>query len=406
MTRIGNAIENRITNKIVSMLTWISVFLLFVGEVRIPIGGSELYTPLAIFPAIILFVIRLGLFDLHLLRGALALLGVLIAGVLSTVWSDHVSVARSVAAMFPIAIAALVLLAFNGVRGLSCLIVSAVIAGGSILAVWVILLSIQASISGLPFYEAKLLIETPLGRSNYLAAFLLAFLAFSWGRSLKLRGLALIAFGAISIYSRGAFLVFLLFICIVFLRSFRSRYKKYFLGAVFVFSWFGILATISSEVLFQSDLSENFGFDPFESAENRLLLWKASLDMLGESPLFGVGPNGFRSFVERSGLEDVWGPHNSVLLLWLNYGVLGVFFYFAYCFFIFRSVRNCGCAKMSDNNVLVLLCLLLVFSLFEPLVGSASFELLLAIIYIWSVNFQTGHGARMLRSSCAARYPQ
>ncbi len=409
MTYIDSAIKNRKSSKVISILTWICVFLLFVGDIRIPIGDSELYTPLAIFPAIILFVIRIGLFELYFLRGTLALLGVLISGVLSTVWSDYVSVARSVAAMFPIATAVLVLLALNGVRDLNFLIRSAVLVGGGFLAVWVTFLSflsIHASMSGLPFYEAKLLIETPLGRSNYLAAFLLVFLTFSWNQSLILRGLALIAFSVLSIYSRGAFLVFFLFVLIVFFRSSGAGYKKYIFGALVVLSLFGILAMIFLGKLFEYDLTESFGFDPLESAENRLLLWKASLDMLSESPIFGIGPNGFRSFVEINSMEDVWGPHNSILLLWLNYGILGVCFYFAYVFFIFQSVRKKSYIEEYDNNVFIMLCLLLFFSLFEPLVGSATFEILLVIIYLWSVDFRVENKPHMLRLSGASLNPR
>jgi len=402
MTHIYTPIDKQKKNSVISMLAWLCVFLLFIGDARIPVGDSELYTPLAIFPAIILFVIRIGLFELYFLRGTFALLGVMIAGVLSTIWSDYVSVTRSVAAMFPIVTAVVILIALNGVRDLNRLIKSAVFFGGCFLAAWVALLSFQAAISDLPFYEAKLLIETPLGRSNYLAAFLLVFLAFSWNKSLILRGVAVIAFSALSIYSRGALLVFFLYVLIIVFRSSRSDYKKYFLGSLVVILSFSVLATIFFGGLFEHDLTEKFGFDPFESAENRLLLWKASLEMLWKSPLFGIGPNGFRTFVEINGLEDVWGPHNSILLLWLNYGIIGVLFYFVYCFSILQSVREVGRFDQEGNNVFVLLCILLFFSLFEPLVGSATFEILIVIIYLWSVNLRVEHGARMLKSSGAS----
>lgn len=65
--------------------------------------------------------------------------------------------------------------------------------------------------------------------------------------------------------------------------------------------------------------------------------------------------------LEINGLEDVWGPHNSILLLWLNYGIIGVLFYFVYCFSILQSVREVGRFDQEGNNVFVLLCILLFF---------------------------------------------
>lgn len=211
MAHVYAPINNLTKNRVISLLAWLCVFLIFVGDVRFPIGDSELYTPLAIFPAIILFVIRIGLFELYFLRGTFALLGVMIAGVLSTIWSDYVSVTRSVAAMFPIVTAVVILIALNGVRDLNRLIKSAVFFGGCFLAAWVALLSFQAAISDLPFYEAKLLIETPLGRSNYLAAPSFWFFSCVFLEQvtyIKRSGSNCVLI-ALSIYSRGALLVFI-----------------------------------------------------------------------------------------------------------------------------------------------------------------------------------------------------
>lgn len=49
------------TNKktFIPWLAWSCIFLLFVGDVRIPIGESSLYTPMAIFPALLLIFLRL-----------------------------------------------------------------------------------------------------------------------------------------------------------------------------------------------------------------------------------------------------------------------------------------------------------------------------------------------------------
>lgn len=386
MTNSAMLFESTKKSTFIRWLAWTSIFLLFVGDIRIPIGESTLYTPMAIFPALVLLFLRLIVAEIYFLRGTLALIGVLAAGVLSAIWSDYVSVMRTVAAMFPIAAAILVLFALNGVSGVHRIIQSAIMAGGGLLAVWVLLLTLRAFFSGLAFYDAKLLIETPLGRSNYLGAFLLVFLAFAWGRSNILKGLALCALGALSIYSRGTALVFALFLLILCAQKLKLGQKSLLFIASVTLGFSIILVAIFSTIGFDFNSVVYFDNDSLESTGNRLLLWKKSVEMLLQSPVLGIGPNGFRSLVETYGYEDVWGPHNSILLLWMNYGVIGLFCYLAYCVFIIQSMRRNDYFKKYDRQILILLFLLLFFSLFEPLIGSASFEILLGALYLYSVR--------------------
>jgi hypothetical protein len=386
MEEIATQFKSAQKNILIRWLAWSCIFLLFVGDVRIPIGESTLFTPMAIFPALVLLFLRLIASDVYFLPGTLALIGVLIAGVLSAMWSDDVVTTRAVAAMFPIAAAIVVLLALTGVSGLHRIIQSAIMVGGGLLAILAFLLTVRAIFSGLDFYYAKLLIETPLGRSNYLGAFLLVFLAFVWGRSSILMVLALCALGALSVYSRGTALVFSLFLFVILIRKLTAGRKNFLLVVPVIGGFSIILAAIFSIAGFNFDPIDYFDHNSLESTGNRLTLWKASIEMLMQSPVFGVGPNGFRSLVEVYGFEDVWGPHNSILLLWLNYGILGLFCYLAYCFFIIQSMHTNEYFKKYDRQILILLYLLLFFSLFEPLVGSASFEILLGVLYLYSVR--------------------
>lgn len=174
-----------------SFLVWLSVFLIFMGNVRIPIGGSELYTPIAIFPVLILLFFRL--LRLKVLIGAFALIGVLVSGFISSLNSEYVSSIRALAAVFPVVMAILLIVSVGRGDDYSYLIRSGILCGGSILAVWVIILSSKAILSGLPYYEAKMIIETPLGRSNYLSIFILVFLSFSFGESLVYKILGVIS---------------------------------------------------------------------------------------------------------------------------------------------------------------------------------------------------------------------
>ena len=84
-------------------------------------------------------------------------------------------------------------------------------------------------------------------------------------------------------------------------------------------------------------------------------------------------------------LEDVWGPHNAVLTLWLNYGIVGLVAYCAYIGCLLWAVGRARRVRRETDQVLVALLALLFFSMFEPLVGSASFEVLLAVVYAGSL---------------------
>ncbi|MGG6261313.1 O-antigen ligase family protein [Stutzerimonas stutzeri] len=363
-----------------SFLVWLSVFLIFMGNVRIPIGGSELYTPIAIFPVLILLFFRL--LRLKVLIGAFALIGVLVSGFISSLNSEYVSSIRALAAVFPVVMAILLIVSVGRGDDYSYLIRSGILCGGSILAVWVIILSSKAILSGLPYYEAKMIIETPLGRSNYLSIFILVFLSFSFGESLVYKILGVISLLLLSFYSRGGALILILFLFLALFSNFKDLRLRLLVGIF-------LLLTCSAIILFGIEglyafLFDSSDFDYFESAGNRVQLWLAAIDLIKESPFYGIGPNGFRSAVEQRGLEDVWGPHNSILLLWLNYGIIGMASYGIYVYFTIRVVSNGSNPDPNYPGIFLLVALL--FSMFEPAVGSANFEMLLASLYLWGVS--------------------
>jgi O-antigen ligase len=366
------------------LLAWMTVFLVFVGEWRIPIGGSELYCPLALFPAAVLAVLRGASGRLFVPYGAMALAVVIGCGLLGTFASEEPLLRRSMVAIFPIGGALLVMFALAGVPDLPRISRSATLWGGSLLAVWVILLGLLAIRSDLPFYEAKLIVETPLGRSNYLTAFLLVVLATAWRRY---PAIALLAFLAIlASLSRGGLAVTALFFGFLVLAQLRLA----ILGAAAIvvagLAATAYLATVDLS-LEHSVSNEGMagGLTSLASATNRVVLWQASRELLEASPWLGVGPNGFRTWVEGApNVEDVWGPHSAILLLWLNYGVAGTLAYLTYLHMLWvarhRAVHAVG-GPWPDPLACALLALA-VFAVTEPLVGSASFEVLLTCLYM------------------------
>ena len=131
------------------------------------------------------------------------------------------------------------------------------------------------------------------------------------------------------------------------------------------------------------------GVADYSSVHNRWLLWEFSTGLVSDNPVLGVGPNGFRTAIEQDpSMEDVWGPHNAVLLLWLNYGLLGVIGYTVYMSVVWRAIHAASKIERSWCGTKIGFVALLVFSLFEPLVGSASFELLIAVLYCQALSLQ------------------
>lgn len=366
-------------------LAWLAVFLMFVGDLRVPVGGSELYLPLAVLPAAVLGALRAARGRLFVPFGALALAVVLAAGALGAMAADDLAVRRVLAASLPVVCAIVVLCGLAGVDGLQRVMVSAVLWGGALLSVWVISLSLLSFTSGLGYYDAKLLIETPLGRSNYLAAFLVACLGFAWGRAPAVALLALAAIAAS--LSRGGLLIAFVFIGLTVLARRGLAVAAAALccaAALALTAWFAFADLGLQQSHEQGGLFE--GLTSLASATNRVVLWQAARDLLLESPVMGVGPNGFRSAIERlPNVEDVWGPHSAVLLLWLNYGLAGLAAYAAYLWGLGSAWARAGAVagdrRSSPDAIGCALLALALFAMTEPLVGSASFEVLLAAVY-------------------------
>ena len=364
-------------------LAWAAVFLLYVGEVRIPIGSSELYFPMALLPVMLLVGLRMARGQLFLPWGALMLCTVIGCGVLGWALNDSLALQRSLAAMFPVVAAILSLAGLAGVSGIDRIVESATIWGGAVLSAWVLILAFEAFTSSQPYYEAKLLIETPLGRSNYLSAFLLFVCASAWHRS---RLISLMALAAIvGTLSRGGLAAFVIFLFLVAMARIRLA-----VASMFALLAVSIVITVyvgisDFELLYEVGKGDLYsGITSTASFGNRGLLWRGAFELLADSGWIGVGPNGFRNWVEITpGVEDVWGPHSAPLLLWLNYGAVGTAAYLLYLAMLWRAralIAPQNHSGFTDLRGCALLSLF-VLSMTEPLVGSASFEVFLAMNY-------------------------
>lgn len=353
-------------------------FLLFIGDFKLPVGESIVTIPMGmilIFPVVFWYFIAE---KMSVSIAPMLLAGVLFCGSIGFLLTPLAAFSRSAAGVLPLVFAGLVMVMYG-----RCFIspekaVHYMLAGGVVLAVAVIFLFVFSLGMSDDYYSQKLIIETPLGRSNYLAAFLLFLFALSVPRNIFLSIIFLIAI--FCTLSRGGVLALAVFFLVI---PFLRRKNIWILVAggvglgVVIYSL--VFAGLLESVVNIFDVQDA----EFDSIFNRLSLWSFGFDIFLENPVFGIGPNTFRTFVELAGdVEDVWGVHNSILLILLNYGVFGLVFYSSYLFVIYKNI---SLAEEADDRffyVRVVFLVLLVFGFYEPLVGSAAFEVLLALIFV------------------------
>lgn len=353
-------------------------FLLFIGDFQLPLADSVITIPMSmtvVMPAIFWYLMT-G--KLVFSSASLLLVGIVFCGFLGFLLTPVAGFFRSVAGSLPIVFAAATIIFYERYPVPHEKAVRYMLAGGVVLAVAVIVLFIFSLGGAGDYYDQKLIIETPLGRSNYLAAFLLFLFALSVHKNIYISILFLIAI--FCTLSRGGVLALMMFFVVI---PFLRRKKLWILGVGAVLFWL-LLAYLATDGVMEY-VSSVFNLQDAEldSVFNRFKLWSFGFDIFSDYPVFGIGPNTFRTFVELAGdIEDVWGVHNSVLLIVLNYGIFGLVFYSIYLTIIYRNIIL---AEESDSNFFYLravFLVLLVFGFYEPLVGSAAFEVLLALIFI------------------------
>ncbi len=103
-----------------------------------------------------------------------------------------------------------------------------------------------------------------------------------------------------------------------------NRYRWYLLPAVILFG-----AAISRVPAIASRLAHEFNLsDPQNTFVSRVNLWQATLRMLRDHPIFGGGLFGFAKSIQpyRGGVyeENLIYPHNIVLNMWTETGLLGL----------------------------------------------------------------------------------
>lgn len=226
------------------------------------------------------------------------------------------------------------------------------------------------------YYQLKLIAETPLGRSNYLAAFLgfLLVLFTFWSR-----WLVLLVFPAFLLtMSRTGVLLMVAFLFLRFVKV--RRYAGWVIVSaalsVGLLYWFSVpIGGLATDVL--------EGVFSAESFHIRTKAWLATIDVISSNPLFGV-PRGYYHDALEKALpgENLWDPHNSVLHALVSFGLVGFVFYLAYITMIFLEIYRASFRSEIWRGVCWGYSLILVWSLAEPLLLTPAMEILQAYLFV------------------------
>jgi O-antigen ligase len=93
---------------------------------------------------------------------------------------------------------------------------------------------------------------------------------------------------------------------------------------------FGAVATVGMTNVLSRGVSGLRGDD---SAEDRITQWKAGFRMLMDNPLFGVGRDEFASRVGEYGGVRGLAPHNTIVQVFGETGIIGGVFFTLFCFY-------------------------------------------------------------------------
>lgn len=230
----------------------------------------------------------------------------------------------------------------------------------------------------------------------YFSAFLTIALMFLIDKPFKNQKINIVFFlillvGVFQVSNRSSFLV------IFFLFTFYliKKYKKFSIktNLLLITSLIIILTIFLSNPRFNKTLksiyasSMNINPNATSSHGVRLLVWKASLDLIKEAPVFGYGIGDYDIVLEdfyktnkyKSALNGKLNSHNAYLSLMVQVGVVGLLlFLLMFCNLFFSFKFNGTTIKFMTQSLSMIL---FIFCMFESVLERYSGVLLISFFY-------------------------
>ena len=352
---------------------FIGLVAVFIGNVKIPVT-----VPLSILVSLV-YLIRVG--NVRVTKPFILLLGVSVPGLLNLIIAGYSDIGRDYVIYLPILYGLYVLLFVGGFTYRKEL-EYALIIGAMVLCIWVYyaLITVIGDAGG--YYQLKLHVETPLGRSNYLAVFIGFSLMVSTYR-----------FGWAFLVLAPAFLLTMSRTGILLLTIFM--FARYITVRRNITTVLMVSATLLALLINYWDYFYYYldyvleGALSTESVNIRLRSWQATLEVLQIHPLLGVPRSFYRDALELAVPgENIWDPHNSILHLLVSYGLIGFGFYVAYVAVIFREFYKASLTAKFWKGVCWGYGLLLVWSLFEVVLLTPAIALLQAYLFVLAREYR------------------
>jgi O-antigen ligase len=198
----------------------------------------------------------------------------------------------------------------------------------------------------------------PYPHPNNLAFYLERVLAFTFGlwlanpvkRRWQLLPIALIAAGLVLTFSRGAMLGAAIGLAtLIYILRPRFAWRLYGIGLAVAVVVFALVAR-----------ARFFATGSSGKESTRELIWKSSLKMLNDHRLTGVGLDQFlyqygRRYIDPAGWPERYTshPHNLVLDVWLNLGILGLAVFAWLAVEVVRAIQRLRSTRGIGNAVAV-----------------------------------------------------
>lgn len=224
------------------------------------------------------------------------------------------------------------------------------------------------------FYEGKDRVRNFLGQSNYLAVFFVflftvALFTRQWWWAAVFAGFVLFTL------SRFGFLFLLVSVAGYVLVLFRVGIGRISVGILAT-----VLAGMAGLFLLQDLLPDVPGAT---SMLLRLRYWTTGLDVASHYPILGAPRS---VFLDELGYSIAWNPHNSVLWVAANFGLLGLAAYACYVAIALVEIGRAAVGSRLWTGVLLGVVIVLAWSLVENIVLTPAFEILFASLYILARN--------------------
>jgi putative inorganic carbon (hco3(-)) transporter len=253
-------------------------------------------------------------------------------------------------------IVALFLIRWSVRRGGKTLLVVSFFATGTVVAIDAIVQILRTSggVSADDIERAR----GPYPHPNNLAFYLERVLAFTFGlwlatpvkRRWQLLPIVLIAAGLVLTFSRGAMLGAAIGLAtLIYILRPRFAWRLYGIGLAVAVVVFALVAR-----------ARFFATGSSGKESTRELIWKSSLKMLNDHRLTGVGLDQFlyqygRRYIEPAGWPERYTshPHNLVLDVWLNLGILGLAVFAWLAVEVVRAIQRLRSTRGIGNAVAV-----------------------------------------------------